>query len=294
MSDQLQGTERGLPRSTGGGGGRVPGTTEQILVLARWLWWDYLRSRRFLILTGIIAIIGAIMTGVVGYFRPTDLLATPTAFYESLWGNGVTFVVVLAAIFLGGDAIAGEFQNKTGYFLMGQPIRRISVYVGKFLAAFSASFAVMLLFAAILVANGAFYFGTNALPWQLAPSFGLATLYLMAVLGFTFLFSSMFKTTTYATSLTAFLFLFGFNIIETVVTVLVGIEPWMVISYSSGIIGNVFADPYPPHVTTIPTGGGGAFTVFNPALETGIAIMVAYLIFSAVAGLFFFERKEFA
>jgi len=252
-----------------------------------------LRSRRFLILLGIISAIGAIFTAVIGYYRPSGMLSAPTAFYGIIWGNGVPFVILLAGILLGGDAIAGEFQNRTGYFLMGLPIRRITVYVGKFLAAFGASLAGMAFFALIVLANGAFYFGANAFPWQFAASLGLATLYLMALLGFTFLFSSMFKTGSYATLLTAVLFLFGFNIIQTVVSVLVGVEPWMVISYSSGIIANIFEDPYPPHVVSLGPPGGPNFISYNPTIETGVAIMVAYLIFSAVAGLYLFERKEF-
>jgi len=271
----------------------VPGTLLQILILARWQWRDFLRSRRFLILLGIIAIIGAVLTAVIGYYRPGGMLSASTNFYRNIWGNGVTLVILLAGILLGGDAIAGEFQNRTGYFLMGLPIRRITVYVGKFLAAFAASMAAMGFFALIVLANGAFYFGGNAFPWQFAASFGLATLYLMALLGFTFLFSSMFKTGSYATLLTAILFLFGFGIVEAVVSVLVGVEPWMVISYSSGIIGNIFEDPYPPHIVSVGQPGGPQFVSYNPTIETGVAIMVAYLVFSAGAGLLLFERKEF-
>lgn len=287
----------GAGASASAGEMRLPGTWQQILILARWQWRDYLRSRRFLILSLIVAALGAILTAVVAYYRPEGLTASPVAFYASFWGGGVTGVIVLAGVFLGGDAIAGEFQNKTGYFLMGLPIRRVTVYVGKYLAALTAGFAIVGFYLAILIANGLFYFGADAFPWQLAPALGLAGLYLLALLGFTFFFSSLFKTSAYATVLTAILFLVGFNILQTLVAVLVGIEPWMIISYSSGIIGNVFADPYPAHIVEQPIGtpgSGATITTYNPTLETGVAIMVAYLIFSAVAGLYFFQRKEFS
>src|ERR1039457_6742206 len=68
----------------------------------------------------------------------------------------LTAVLVLLGIFFGGDAIAGEFQNKTGYFTLPNPVRRSSVYVGKWLAAFIASTAILAIFAAITLANGVF------------------------------------------------------------------------------------------------------------------------------------------
>ncbi len=270
---------------------RLPGTFQQILILARWQWRDYLRSRRFLILFALITVIGVILTAVVAYYSD-DLATTATALYATIWGGAATVVIILSGIFFGGDAIAGEFQNKTGYFLMGLPIRRVTVYVGKFLAALSASFAILLYFAAIVLANGAFHLGADAFPWQFGASFLLASIYLLALLGFTFFFSSLFRNSTYATLLTALLFLFGFPILQQLISFLAQSEPWMIISYSSGIIGNVFMDPYPPHV--IPPGPPGPpFETFNPTIETGVIIMIAYLIFSAVAGLLLFRRKEF-
>jgi ABC-2 type transport system permease protein len=269
----------------------LPRTPTQLLTLARWQWRDYLRSRRFLILFIIISAIGGIITAVVAYFRP-GFVNSPTAFYGSLWGGAASFPIVFSGIFFGGDAIAGEFQNKTGYFLMANPVRRVTVYAAKYLAALFASFVMVCYFAAIILVNGVYYLGSGAFPWQFGASFALACVYLLALLGFTFLFSSMFKTSSYATILTALLFILGFNLLQGVISALAHAEPWMIISYSQGIIGNIFLDPYPPHA--VPPGPQGPpFTVYNPTVETGVAIMVAYLVVSAIAGLWFFKRKEF-
>ena len=273
-------------------GHQLPRTPNQLLILARWQWRDYLRSRRFLILFGIVTAVGVIISAVTAYFRP-GFINSPTAFYGALWGGAVTFPIVLSGIFFGGDAIAGEFQNKTGYFLMGLPIRRVTVYAAKYLAALFASFIMMVYFLLIIMANGIYYLGENAFPWQLGLSFVLACAYLLALLGFTFMFSSMFKTSSYATLITAMLFLFGFNLLQLVFSALAHEEPWMIISYSSGIIGNVFEDPYPPHITP-PDPRGPPFNTYNPTIETGVAIMLAYLVVSAIAGLYFFKRKEFS
>ena len=285
----------------------VPPSVQQVLKLTRYQWREYVSSRRFVVLIGIVVAIGVILTAVVAHFRstlsePGGLLTDNLAFYGSFWGGAAGFVIVLAAVFFGGDAIAGEVQNKTGYFLMGLPIRRATVYVGKYIAALMASVCILVLFLAILLLNGLYYFGGDALPWQLGPSFLLALVYLMAVLGATFMFSSLFKTSAYGFVLTAILFLFGFTLVEDLVTALVKMEPWMVISYASGAIGDVFAPTVNwGLVGTVTTNrftiGGGRFasvTSYTSGVAEGVVIMLAYFVLAAVAGLFLFEHEEFA
>jgi ABC-2 type transport system permease protein len=271
----------------------VPDSLPQVLKLTRYQLREYLRSRRFLALLGIVVIIGVILSAVVGHFRGV-LVSDHLSFYGNFWGSGVYLVIVLSAVFFGGDAIAGEFQNKTGYFLMGLPIRRSTVYVAKFIAAFLASTAMVLLFLVILVGNGAFYFGGGLFPWQLALSLVLAIAYLAAVLGATFLFSSLFKTSAYGFVLTAILFLFGFSILESLVSGLIKIEPWMVISYAQSTIGGVFFSTtnWGFH-GTMSTGVFGN-TMYTAGIGEGIVIMVAYFLVTALFGLLLFEREEFS
>jgi len=270
-------------------------SVEQVLKLARYQFRDYLRSRRYVLMMAIVGIIGAILTAVLAYFRPAGLIDTSSAFYGTFWGGGASIVIVFAGVIFGGDAIAGEFQNKTGYFLMGLPIRRATIYVGKYLAALAASLTAMAVFLLILLANGVYYLGADAFPWQLGASFLLAIVYLFALLGTTFLFSSMFKTSAYATLVVAILFLFGFSILQELVVVLGKIEPWFVISYASSILGTIFDNPYPAHITHTPGFGPGSpmVTTYTPTIVEGIAIMLGYFVITAVLGLVLFEREEF-
>jgi len=282
---------------------RVPPTMQQVGKLTRYQLREYVRSRRFISLTAIIVAIGAILTTVVAYYRGTlgPLVSDNLAFYGSFWGGGANLVIVLSAVFFGGDAIAGEFQNKTGYFLMGLPVRRATVYVAKYVAALLASVTMLLLYLAILLANGAYYLHLNLLPWQLGVSLVLALVYLGAVLGATFLFSSLFKTSAYGFVLTAILFLFGFTLIGDLITGLVKIEPWMVISYAESTIGSVFSPGVnwglQATVTTTTTAVGRGTvtsTTYTSGIAEGIVIMLGYLFATAAAGLWLFEREEFA
>ena len=271
----------------------VPSSMTQVGIITKYSLLDYLRSRRFFIMLIITVLISLLLTILVGYYRPQGFLASDLSFYNSWWGNSVTFVVILSAIFFGGDAISGEFQNKTGYFGVPNPIRRSSIYVGKWIAAFIASLVMLGIFTVVTVGNGLYYF--SGVPYQFVESLIFALIYMIAVLGFTFFFSSLFKSSSMSILLTAILFLFVFTLIQTLVSALVQIEPWFILTYGSTIIGNVLTTPYPPHMVTQSLGPQGniTLTTFNATIPEGLAIMAIYFVVTAIIGLILFERKEF-
>src|SRR5467141_5225722 len=268
----------------------LPTSIAQVGTITKYELLNYFRSRRFFVLLIIGIVISAIFTAVVGYYGIAYLnLTSALVFYSFWWGNSITLVVILSGIFFGGDAISGEFQNKTGYFLVGNPLRRSSIYIRKWLGALTASLIVFATYAAITVGNGLYYFGMNV-PYQFAESLTFSILYLIAVLGFTFFFSSLFKSSSMSILITAILFLFAFSLIQLIVAGLVQVEPWFIITYGSGIIGNVLIDPYP---TTQPIRGPGGREVstFAVSIPQGIEILVGYFVITAVIGLLLFERK---
>src|SRR6266699_1721358 len=270
----------------------LPTSIAQVGTITKYELLNYFRSRRFFVLLIIGIVISAIFTAVVGYYGIAYLnLTSALGFYSFWWGNSITLVVILSGIFFGGDAISGEFQNKTGYFLVGNPLRRSSIYIGKWIAALTASLIIFAIYAAIAVGNGIYYFGAN-IPYQFGDSLVFSVLYLIAVLGFTFFFSSLFKSSSMSILVTAILFLFAFSLIQLIVSGLVQVEPWFIITYGSGIIGNVLMDTYP---TTQPIRGPGGrdSTTFAATIPEGIAILVAYFFVTAILGLVLFERKEF-
>lgn len=275
--------------------GKIPSTVSQALILSRYQFRDYLRSRRFILMMGIVLAAGAIITTVVAYYRPAGLIDNANDLYGGLWGGGALFVIVFAGIIFGGDAIAGEFQNKTGYFLMGLPIKRTTVYAGKYLAALAASIVSLIVYLIIVTGNAVYYLGAGAfsVPGPLIESFALTLLYLLALLGFVFLFSSLFKTSAYAVLVVAVLFLFGFSIIQTVVIDLAHTEPWFLLSYVNAINAYPLTG-VPGHiVTTRNPFTRATITTYNPTYLEGIIVMAGYWLLTTIGGLFLFEREEF-
>ncbi|MBX8634112.1 MAG: ABC transporter permease subunit [Thermoplasmata archaeon] len=169
----------------------IPGGITQAIKIAKYEMLNYIRSRRFYVLLLIDLIIGGLLTVIVGYYRPSSVLASTLSFYSTWWGSIIGFLVVLSCIFFGGDAISGEFQNRTGYFLIGNPIRRSSVYTGKFIGALLSALVVVFLYFFIALANGIYYFGASV-PSQLIESLLFSLVYLLSVMGFTF-FSAPFS-----------------------------------------------------------------------------------------------------
>jgi len=117
-------------------------------------------------------------------------------------------------------------------------------------------------------------------------------------MGVAFFFSSLFKSSSISILVTVILLLFGFSLISTLVSDFVGIEPWFILTYGAGIIGNILQSPYPPAktVTTTPIGHSGrtfTTTTFAASVPQGLAIIGLYFIITAILGLILFERKEF-
>jgi ABC-2 type transport system permease protein len=272
-------------------GNKPPSSLTQVGIITKYEMSNYFRARRFFILLAIALAFSALFTFLVAHYGlpPGGVLG----FYSEWWGTSATYIVIFSAIFFGGDAISGEFQNKTGYFLVGNPIRRSSIYIGKWIAALSASLIIFAIYAAIAVGNGLYYFGAS-IPYQFEESLVFTLIYLIAALGLTFFFSSMFKTSSFSILVSVVLLLFGFSIIETLLGIFAHIEPWFLLSYGSEIIGDILTvGGYPAHTSTVNAGPRFSFTTYNPTVPEGIVIMILYFAVTAVLGLVLFERKEF-
>ena len=286
-------------------------SASQIMTIAKYNFLNYFRARRFYALLVIVAILAILLTVVIGYYRPIGFVGFPgepaslasLGFYGAAWGATVTLIVILSAAFFGGDAISGEFQNKTGYFLVPNPIRRSAIYIGKWIAALVASTIILALFAIIVVANGLYYF-PGGIPWQFEQSFAFAWVFLVAALSLMFAFSSLLKNSSVSILLGVILLLIVFSLIDTLSSSVAGIEPWYSITYGAGIITNILQATYPLHVTTESLGqaiGGGGnatnarftLTVYNAGVAEGLAILIAYFLVMGIIGLILFERKEF-
>ncbi len=270
-----------------------------VRTVTKYTFLNYFRSRRFYVMLSIVLLMSGLLTLAAAYFKsPFFGFGVTTSgnaslpFYRAWWGSFVTLVTLISVAFFGGDAISGEFQNKTGYFLIPNPVRRSAIYVGKWLAALAAATLILAIFAVIALANGVYFFGT-AVPNEFAESVAFAWFNLVAVLSLAFTFSSAFKNSSISILMTVIMLLFVFNVIDTIVASVAGVEPWFSITYAGGIISNVLQVPYPMGKVTLPGPPGFRVSAFSATIPEGLAMMTVYFAVTAVIGLFLFEKREF-
>jgi ABC-2 type transport system permease protein len=268
---------------------KVPSGIAQCAIQTEFEFLNYLRSTRFYILLAIVTTIGIAIMAVMYVYKPPAYVSSPMKFYSVWWGTLANLCVILTGIFYGADAISTEFQNKTGYYLLPNPVLKSSVFLGKWIAAFLASAIAIGVYAAITIADGAIYFGLN-IPYQFGESFIFALFYILPVLGVSFFVSSVFKTNSSSILVAAILLLFGFNVITPLITTLSNSEPWYVLTYGAGIITNVLSSSgYPPHEVVI-----GGSSSYSATIPEGLGIMFTYFVVASILGIALFEREDFS
>jgi ABC-2 type transport system permease protein len=264
----------------------------QILTVTRYDIFKHLRSRRLIAIFIIEAAILAVMLALpalLGQPYPED----PADFVQSvLIFTFTNILIILAATMFAGDSICSEFQNRTGYLVFPNPIKKSSVYLGKFLStALIVTLVVSIWYWVAIIAGAAMTGDVSSLALE---SYGLAVLYALAASSVGFLISSILKGSTGALVLTFFLLFMIFPLVDSVGT-LGGIEPVPSITYQAGAIDAVLTTPYPENwVEYANETIGLPFNIyfFYPSVASSAVVMVIYIAVCNLAGLILFKRRE--
>jgi ABC-2 type transport system permease protein len=212
--------------------------------------------------------------------------------YLTNYGNWVAILVALGATFFGGDALAGEFEHRTGYLLFPNPVGRWTIFTGKALAAIGlAALGVGVFYSVMAMAS----LGVKgSLPLEVAYSLLLAILYTLAAVGVALLLSASLRSTTIATILTFFLFFLLLPIVNFVFT-LAQVRPIGILTFAGQTAGNILAGPYPegyPGDQILPGGPTGRFVQYSPEVGISVAVMAAWALVAFALALLVFRRRE--
>lgn len=263
---------------------------EKLGVVVQYEFLKHVRRKRLYIILGIALFVEALvlilvpilMTG--GY--PKDALTM-----AALLTSGPS-LAVLGAVFFAGDAIAGEYENKTGFLLFINPIKRVILWTGKYLAGFIATAAlVVFTYIIIMIALLAIY---HQVPVELLKSFGLCLLYAGAVLSLTFLFSSISKGSMGATVMTLLFIFIICGILEGVLTATSN-PNWFVLSAAGDSVTTVMINvsQMMSNLGVDMSRFGSMMQNYKP-LDIGLAIwgMLIYLVPCFVASLLISRRRQ--
>ena len=234
-----------------------------------------------------------IITLLIGLLTIVVPLALRVSFpqQEKEWASAFfavsSFLIIIAGTFFAGDAIASEFEHKTGYIIFTNPVKRASLVTGKFLAALIS--ALLTIGVYYVIGAGAMLGIYGTVPVEVAASLAYSILYLCCVLGFTFLFSALLKGSMGATLLSFFMFLLIFSGVSSAIT-LAGVEPWFIPTYASGMITQVIS-PQKDYVQTIQ---GLKIYAFFPKFPISIIVLVVYFVATLALSILITRRKQMA
>lgn len=263
----------------------------QIAVVTKYELLKHLRGMKLLGLVLISLLVTFLVMGLpplLGTPYPSDI-----TLFVSRFLNFIVIFAVLAGMFFGGDAIVSEYQQKTAYLLFPNPIKRKSIYIGKFAAAVLSSTFALLVFYAIISFFTFSVFGK--VPFELIYSIVVAFIVLVAVMSFAFLISTVMKGIASATMLIFFMFFMIMPIVDFAVIAAQG-EPVYTLTYNADISKYIMSNPYPTQdsmsMGMSDSSPLASFSTPVPQVWPGIPVMLIYFIVCFVAGMMLFERKE--
>lgn len=197
----------------------------------------------------------------------------------------------IGAIFFAGDAIAGEFESKTGFILFTNPVKRSTLVIGKYLACYAAVALLVILGYVIVTISLLAIYGT--VPIETLSSFGLCLLYAGSILSVTFFFSAISKGAMGATVITL-VFIMVISAIVDSVLMMTGQPHWFMLSTNGDTIATVYGG-YEAFMGGF--GGGGGMMTFeleSPSVGLSVLSMVLYLGVGFVASIWITKRRQLA
>jgi ABC-2 type transport system permease protein len=265
---------------------------EKLGVVIKYEFLKHIRRKRLYVILGIalfvellvLILVPALLPG--GYPDSVMVMAAMLTFGPSL--------AALGAVFFTGDAIAGEYEGKTGFLLFTNPIKRELLWIGKYLAGFIAT-AALIVFTYIIIAIALLVI-YQEVPIEMLKSFGLCLLYASAVLSVTFLFSAVSKGSMGSTVMTLLFIFVICGILESVLMA-TGKPYWFILSAGGDSITMVFGNMEDIMSSLgISTGQLGAFMENYKPLSVGLAAcgLVIYFVVGFLSSVLISRRRQLA
>ena len=189
-------------------------------------------------------------------------------------------LAILGAVFFAGDAIASEFEHKTGYILFPNPVKRTTLVVGKYLACFIATAAI--LGVAYLISAGALLVFYRQVPVGILGSLAIALALACFAIGMAFAFSSVLKGGMGATIATLLAYMVIFPIVSSSLAY-AGYNPWFMPDRAGDAMASTYGVSYENAFGGMMGGGpvmsGMAQASQNPTLSFFVLLTYAVVLF---------------
>jgi len=260
---------------------------QKLRVVTGYEFLKHLRRKRLYIVLGValvteVAVLILVPALMDGYPDNIMVMAALLSIGPSLAAFG--------AVFFAGDAIAGEFESKTGYILFPNPVRRITLVMGKYLAC-CAAVTLLTVFGYAIVSISLFAIYGNV-PIETAKSFGLCLLFAGSVLSVTFFFSSVSKGAMGATVITLVFIMVISGVIDGVL-MMAGQPHWFLLSTAGDSIATVYGG-YELFMEGVMPGGMLPFEIETPDIGLTALSMAIYLVVGFVLSIWITKKRQLA
>lgn len=252
----------------------------------------YLKTKRFIAMLIIVALITALTVGIdlyEGVAKSTAGLTDSSQFISAGLSNTLVLSIGVVAAFFGGDATSIETGTNSGYFIMTQPVRKISILMGRYFAAISLAFILILVEYAGVAGLSQYFYGN--ITTNILLSIGEALFLIGAFMALAFMFSSLFKNPLIGILFSVIVFVIVFGIISGILEI-TNIEPWFILSYGGNVVTEILNPSLIQHTQIRHAGPGLSITIYQPYIWEGNVIMGAYLVISLIISYIIFRVKE--
>ena len=244
----------------------------------------YLRGKKILIISGIIILVLALTT-ILPYAIGDGLSDQPLVLAHD-YMMLMDFIIAVIAILFAATTIVSEFEERTALITFTKPIRRSSIFLGKFVATslIGALFVIIYFMAVALISLCV----TGEIASELFTSMGLALLYMMGVTGVALLLSSVMKKSSNAT-LIAFVVLI---VILPIITHSIVAALGDVIMVGEQITGIDYGSVW----WMLDVAGydiGGVLEGADVNVLTSAGVMVAWCTIATILSYILFRRRDF-
>lgn len=262
---------------------------------------NYYRSRSFYLMFILVVIISIMMTyltfryhtsipAIIGGGVYSSLSSTLQArIFNFLWAFGLSNFPVFASVFFGSPSISSEVEFNTAFHIFPLPISRYTLLFGKYLAALSVTIILISFYMGIqvLVIDHVFNIGPVI---QFYYSYIMALLFVVSIMAFTFMVSSIFTKNLYAYITVFVIYFLIFNSLAMVFQIMYNFDASFLLNSAGGMVGRVYIDIDPSTLF----GGGSLSPATFPEIMVAVMVMILYTVISLAVAVVMFERMEAA
>lgn len=232
----------------------------------------YARGKKLIIFAALTALILAVVTAALTIWG--DGLGDNSNNLSYLYIMIMSLLVLVAITLFASTALVSEFEERTALILFTKPIRKWSIFLGKFLASLIVTVGFVLIYYAVVIILC--LIGPGYVDGAIFVSLGLSVCYTFGCAGIGFLISSVMKKSSTSSILTFFTLALLLNMVLSVIMIAAHIEdPWFVLTYAANDILYVLDPMQTAHAAR------------------AAAVMIVWGVSSALVSYFLFRKRDF-